>query len=148
MRTHELTTTASRSTPCDTRASHGHNQRVELDDRDIAVHWLTSVSREKVPLAPYKGRPCIPIEEIPPRLYHGTVKDAAFAILSDKLIAGYGASGRGDEQPVGVRNNLPGQVVFETAAGLKYAYLFETSSAGWQLARYFFCPVHCGGWLF
>ena len=46
------------------------------------------------PKAPYQGRPCIPIAEVPPRLYHRTVEDAAFSILDDKLIPGYGSSGR------------------------------------------------------
>ena len=36
------------------------------------VRWLTLVSAEQGPLAPYKGRPCTPLEDIPPRLYHRT----------------------------------------------------------------------------
>ena len=67
---------------------------LEPDDRNIAVHWLTLVSRDQSPLAPYKGRPCIPLEDIPPRLYHRTVEDAAFAILADRLIAGFGDSAK------------------------------------------------------
>ena len=51
------------------RAARGHNSKLELDDKDIAVQWLTLVSAEAGPLAPYKGRPCIPVEEIPPKLY-------------------------------------------------------------------------------
>ena len=74
------------------RAVHGHNVKLQLDDSDIAVHWLTLVSSEAGPLAPDKGRPCIPVEEIPPRLYHRTVEDTAFAILDDRLIPGFGNS--------------------------------------------------------
>ena len=75
------------------RAAHGHNVKLQLDDKDIAVNGLTLVCSEAEPLAPYKGRPCIPVEEIPPRLYHRTVEDAAFAILDDRLIPGFGNSG-------------------------------------------------------
>ena len=37
------------------RAAHGHNVRLELDDKDIAVRWFTLVPKEQGPLAPTKG---------------------------------------------------------------------------------------------
>ena len=108
------------------RAAHGHNIKLSLDDKDIAVRWLTLVSAESGPLAPYKGRPCIPIDEVPPRLYHRTVEDAAFSILDDKLIPGCGSSGKAHcyfsslpleemANQAGVRRDVPVKVVFETA---------------------------------
>ena len=104
------------------RAAQGHNIQLQLDDKDIAVHWLTLVSREEGPLAPYKGRPCIPIEEVPPRLYHRTVEDAAVAILDHKLLPGYGNSGKAHcyfsslpleemSNQAGVRRDLPVEIV-------------------------------------
>ena len=38
------------------RAAHGHNIKLQLDDKDIAVPWLTLVSSKAGPLAPCKGR--------------------------------------------------------------------------------------------
>ena len=99
----------------------------------------------KLCMALYKGRPCIPVEEIPPRLYHRTVEDAAFAILDDRLVPGFGSSGKAHcyfsslplqemTNQAGVRRDLPVEVVFETAAVLKHAYLSRrparASSAG------------------
>ena len=123
------------------RAAHGHNVRLELDDKDNAFHWFTSVPQEQGPLAPYKGRPCTPLEDIPPRLYHRTVEEAAFQILDSELTPGYGQSGKMHNYfsslPVedmsnqaGVRKDLPIEIVFETAAVLRHAYLFETASEG------------------
>ena len=122
------------------RASRGHNIKLELDDKDITVHGLTLVSSEAGPLAPYKGSPCIPVEEIPPRLYHRTVEDAAFSILDDRLVPGYGYGNSGKahcyfsslpleemSNQSGVRRDLPVEVVFETAAVLKHAYLCSKS---------------------
>ena len=76
------------------RAAHGHSVNLDLDDRDIAVRWFTLVLKEQGPLAPYKGRPCTPLEDIPPRLYHRTVEDAAFQILDGELTSGFGQSGK------------------------------------------------------
>ena len=100
------------------RKSNSHNQKLELDDRGIAVHWLTLVSSEHAPL---KGGRAF----LPPRLYHRIVEDAAFAILDDRLIPGYGSSGKAhgyfSSLPVeditnqaGVRRDLPVEVFFET----------------------------------
>ena len=73
------------------RAAHGHSVNLDLDDRDIAVRWFTLVPRDQGPLAPYKGRPCAAIEDVPPRLCHRTVEDAAFQILDGELTPGFGA---------------------------------------------------------
>ena len=123
------------------RAAHGHSVNLDLDDRDIAVRWFTLVPREQGPLAPYKGRPCAAIEDVPPRLYHRTVEDAAFQILSGELPPGFGDSGKIHNyfsalpleemtNQSGVRKDLPIEIVFETAAVLQHAYLFETTSDG------------------
>ena len=44
--------------------------------------------------ATFEGRPVIGIDKAPPRLYHRTLKDAAFNILQEGMIAGYGGSGK------------------------------------------------------
>ena len=123
------------------RAAHGHSVNLDLDDRDIAVRWFTLVPRDQGPLAPYKGRPCAAIEDVPPRLYHRTVEDAAFQILDGELTPGFGDSGKIHNyfsslpleemtNQAGVRKDLPIEIVFETTAVLRYAYLFETASDG------------------
>ena len=123
------------------RAAHGHSVNLDLDDRDIAVRWFTLVPRDQGPLAPYKGRPCAAIEDVPPRLYHRTVEDAAFQILDGELTPGFGDSGKLHNyfsslpleemtNQAGVRKDLPIEIVFETSAVLRYAYLFETASDG------------------
>ena len=139
-----------RSTTCNrcnlvwVRAAHGHTVNLDLDDRDIAVRWFTLVPRDQGPLAPYKERPCAAIEDLPPRLYHRTVEDAAFQILDGELTPGFGDSGKlhnyFSSMPLeeleemsnqaGVRKDLPIEIVFETSAALRYAYLFETASDG------------------
>ena len=97
--------------------------------------------RDQGPLAPYKGRPCAAIEDVPPRLYHRTVEDAAFQILDGELTPGFGDSGKLHNyfsslpleemtNQAGVRKDLPIEIVFETSAVLRYAYLFETASDG------------------
>ena len=114
-------------------AAHGHSVNLDLDDRDIAVRWFTLVPKEQGPLAPYKERPCTPLEDIPPR------RDAAFQILDGELTPGFGQSGKMHNYfsslPVedmsnqaGVRKDLPIEIVFETAAVLRHASLFETAS--------------------
>ena len=123
------------------RAAHGHSVNLDLDDRDIAVRWFTLVPRDQGPLAPYKGRPCAVIEDVPPRLYHRTVEDAAFQILDGELTPGFGDSGKLHNyfsslpleemtNQACVRKDLPIEIVFETSAVLRYAYLFETASDG------------------
>ena len=65
------------------RASQGQSKTLEFEDSDIAKHWYSWKSQAQLGNhAAFKGRPLIPIEDVPPRLYHRTVKDAAFAILS------------------------------------------------------------------
>ena len=97
---------------------------------------MTLVSNEAGPLAPYQMRPCIPVEEVPPCLYHRTVEDAAFSILDDHLVPGYGNSGKAHcyfsslpleemSNQSGVRRDLPVEVVFETAAVLKFKIASE-----------------------
>ena len=123
------------------RAAHGHSVNLDLDDRDIAVRWFTLVPRDQGPLAPYKGRPCAAIEDVPPRLYHRTVEDAAFQILDGELTPGFGDSGKIHNyfsalpleemtNQAGVRKDLPIEIVFETTAVLQHAYLFETTLDG------------------
>ena len=123
------------------RAAHGHSVNLDLDDRDIAVRWFTLMPRDQGPLAPYKGRPCAAIEDVPPRLYHRTVEDAAFQIRDGELTPGFGDSGKLHNyfsslpleemtNQAGVRKDLPIEIVFETSAVLRYAYLFETASDG------------------
>ena len=121
------------------RAAHGHS--VNLAFRDIAVRWFALVPRDQGPRAPCKGRPCAAIEDVPPRLYHRTVEDAAFQILDGELTPGFGDSGKLHNyfsslpleemtNQAGVRKDLPIEIVFETSAVLRYAYLFETASDG------------------
>ena len=134
-------TTSNRCTLLGVRAAHGHSVNLDLDDRDIAVRWFTLVPRNQGPLAPYKGRPCAVIEDVPPRLYHRTVEDAAFQILDAELTPGFGDSGKLHNyfsslpleemtNQAGVRKDLPIEIVFETSAVLRYAYLFETGCDG------------------
>ena len=96
------------------------------------MRWFTLVPRDQGPLAPYKGRPCAAIEDVPPRLYHRTVEDAAFQILNGELTPGFGDSGKIHNyfsalpleemtNQAGVRKDLPIEIVFETAAVLQHA---------------------------
>ena len=66
------------------------------------------------------------IDKAPPRLYHRTLKDAAFSILENGMIAGYGGSGKVhnyfaeetlDElgTKAGVRADHPIEVVMDTS---------------------------------
>ena len=98
------------------------------------MRWFTLVPKEQGPLAPYKKRPCTPLEDIPPRLYHRTVEDAAFQILDIELTPAFGQSGKMHNyfsslpleemsNQAGVRRDLPIEIVFETSAVLRYAYL-------------------------
>ena len=67
------------------------------------------------------------------------MEDAAFQILDGELTPGFGQSGKMHNyfsslpleemsNQAGVRRDLPIEIVFETSAVLRYAYLFETAS--------------------
>ena len=43
---------------------------------------------------PERVGPIVPIEQAPPRLYHRTTQDAAFAILEDYMMPGFGDTGK------------------------------------------------------
>ena len=94
------------------------------------MRWFTLV-RATSPLQRSEG--------ILPRLYRRTVEDAAFQILDGELTPGFGQSGKMHNyisslpleemsNQAGVRRDLPIEIVFETSAVLRYAYVFETAS--------------------
>ena len=69
------------------------------------------------------------------------MEDAAFQILDGELTPGFGQSGKMHNyfsslpleemsNQAGVRRDLPIEILFETSAVLRYAYLFETASDG------------------
>ena len=79
--------------------------------------------------------------EYPPRLYHRTTNDSAFAILESGFQAGYGKSGKFHnyfakatlaelDNKTGSRANLPIELVLCTEEVNNVAYLFETTSEG------------------
>ena len=71
------------------RAAQGQSKNLEFEDSDIAKHWYSWKSRAQLgDHAAFEGRPLIPMEDVPPRLYHRTVRDAAFAILNSALEPG------------------------------------------------------------
>ena len=91
--------------------------------------------------AAFQGTPIQAKGEYPPRLYHRTTRDAAFAIIESELIPGFGRSGKYhnyfakatlDElgERGGVRANLNFEMVFDTTEVLQHAWLFETASEG------------------
>ena len=125
------------------RASQGQSKTLDFEDSDIAKHWYSWKSRARLGShAAFAGRPLIPIEEVPPRLYHRTVRDAAFAILSSALEPGYGSSGNAfayfaklpleemGPSTSGVRADCPIEIVFETNEVMKHAWLMESTSEG------------------
>ena len=125
------------------RASQGQSKTLEFEDSDIAKHWYSWKSQAQLGNhAAFAGRPLIPIEDVPPRLYHRTVRDAAFAILNSALEPGHGSSGNAyayfAKAPLeemgpstsGVRADCPIEIVFETSEVMKHAWLMESSSEG------------------
>ena len=125
-------------------ASHGHNKNIaeHIGDSDIAMAWLTNEEREALgPTAAYQGRPYLAKGEYPPRLYHRTMHDAAFASLEGGFQPGFGNTGKFHsyfdkatltelENQAGSRANLPYEIVVSTDGALDHAYLFETTSDG------------------
>ena len=125
-------------------AAHGHSNKIadEVDDNDLATCWYWDQSRSELGnAAAFQGTPIQAKGEYPPRLYHRTTRDAAFAILEGELTPGFGRSGKYhnyfakatlDElgERGGVRANLAFEMVFDTTEVLQYAWLFETSSEG------------------
>ena len=123
-------------------ATHGHSNKIadEIDDNDLAVSWFWDQTREELGgAAAFKGTPIQAKGEYPPRLYHRTTHDAAFAILESQLTPGFGRSGKYhnyfakatlDElgERGGVRANLKFEMVFDTTEVLQHAWLFETAS--------------------
>ena len=119
------------------RASQGQSKTLEFDDSDIAKHWYSW--KTEAWLGSLAGRPLIPVEKVPPRLYHRTVRDAAFAILNGALEPGYGSSGNAyayfaklpleemGPSTSGVRADCP---IFETSEVMKHAWLMESASEG------------------
>ena len=125
-------------------AAHGHSNKIadEVDDNDLATCWYWDQSRSELGnAAAFQGTPIQAKGEYPPRLYHRTTRDAAFAIVEGELTPGFGRSGKYhnyfakatlDElgERGGVRANLALEMVFDTTEVLQYAWLFETSSEG------------------
>ena len=65
-------------------ASHGHNVKIasQIDDSAIAIAWFSGEERAVLgDTAAFQGRPYLARGEYPPRLYHRTTHDAAFAII-------------------------------------------------------------------
>ena len=125
-------------------ATHGHSNKIaeEIDDNDLAVAWFWDQTREELGgTAAFKGTPILAKGEFPPRLYHRTTHDAAFAILETQLTPDFGRSGKYhhyfakatlDElgERGGVRANLKFEMVCDTSEVLEHAWLFETASEG------------------
>ena len=125
-------------------AAHGHSNKIadEIDDNDLATSWFWDQSREELGgAAAFQGTPIQAKGEYPPRLYHRTTRDAAFAIIESELTPGFGRSGKyhnyfakatRDElgERGGVRANLAFEMVFDTTEILQDAWLFETASEG------------------
>ena len=125
-------------------ASHGHNSKIQdqLKDADIATCWYTNDDRAEIgDTATCQGRPFLAKGEYPPRLYHRTTNDSAFAILESGFQAGYGKSGKFHnyfakatlaelDNKTGSRANLPIELVLCTEEVNNVAYLFETTSEG------------------
>ena len=125
------------------RALQGQSKTLDFEDSDIAKHWYSWKSQAQLGShAAFAGRPLIPIENVPPRLYHRTVKDAAFAILNGALEPGYGSSGNAfayfaklpleemGPSTSGVRADCPTEIVFETNEVMKHTWLMESTSEG------------------
>ena len=125
------------------RASQGQSKDLEFDDSEVAKHWYSWKSAARLGNhAAFAGRPLIPIEEVPPRLYHRTVRDAAFSILNGALQPGHGSSGNAyayfakvpleemGPSTSGVRADCPIEFVFETAEVMQHAWLMESASEG------------------
>ena len=79
-------------------AGHGHHQSLaeRLAGSSIATEWLRHYKRQELTgkYATFEGRPVVGIDKAPPRLYHRTLRDAAFSILENGMIAGDGGSGK------------------------------------------------------
>ena len=113
-----------------------------LEDSSIATEWISRYpSNELVgKYATFEGRPVIGIDKAPPRLYHRTLKDAAFNILQEGMMAGYGNSGNltitlprralRNWGRAGVRADHPVEIVLDTSIVASECWLFKTRSEG------------------
>ena len=124
--------------------AQGHAQaaRDRFTDNDLAVSWLSPQSTEEIgDTATFAGRPLLPIEKCPPRLYHRTTRDAALAIVEGSMKPGFGDSGKAHnyfalaaledlQVKSGVRADLPIEIVYETKLVLQHAWLFISESDG------------------
>ena len=121
---------------------HAQTARDRFTDNDLAASWLSPQSAEEIgDTATFAGRPLIPIEESPPRLYHRTTRDAALAIVEGSMKPGFGDSGKAHnyfapaaledlQVKSGVRADLPIESVYETKLVLQHAWLFISESDG------------------
>ena len=121
---------------------HAQTARDRFADNDLAVSWLSPQSAEEIgDTATFAGRPLIPIEKSPPRLYHRTTRDAALAIVEGSMKPGFGDSGKAHnyfapaaledlQVKSGVRADLPIEIVYETKLVLQHAWLFISESDG------------------
>ncbi|CAE7438162.1 unnamed protein product, partial [Symbiodinium sp. CCMP2456] len=140
------------------RCVHGHHENLArtFGDEDIAVGWLSASTEAELierDEAVREDRPIIPLDKAPCRLYHRTTRDAAFSILSDSLIPGYGRSGKAhayfsgtplEDAKVksGVRASLPIEITFDTKEVLDAGCeVFLTESEGYLTASP--VPGHC-----
>ena len=116
---------------------------LQLADSSIATEWISHYPSNKLAgkYATFDGRPVVGIDKAPPRLYHRTLKDAAFSILQEGMIAGYGDSGKlhsyfAEETleelgtRAGVRADHPVEIVMDTALVASECWLFKPRSEG------------------
>ena len=155
---HTADTIGQPAFPVYIRCVQGHHENLArtFAVEEIAVGWLSPYTTEDLDRfdnALREERPIIPIEKAPPRLYHRTTHDAAFSILADSLQPGFGGSGKahcyfsgepleGAKTKVGVRANLPVEIVFDTAEVLAAGCeVFVTESEGFLTSDN--VPGHC-----
>ena len=155
---HTADTIGQPAFPVYIRCVQGHHENLArtFAVEEIAVGWLSPYTTEDLDRfdnALREERPIIPIEKAPSRLYHRTTHDAAFSILADSLQPGFGGSGKahcyfsgepleGAKTKVGVRANLPVEIVFDTAEVLAAGCeVFVTESEGFLTSDN--VPGHC-----
>ena len=93
----------------------------------IATEWISHYPSKElvVKYATFVGRPVIGIDKNPPRLYHRTLKDAAFSIFQEGMIAGHGESGNFTTSS---QRRLSKSL--DTRAGVRADYPVQTRSDG------------------
>ena len=114
-----------------------------VPDSILAEAWFSMIPEAEMDVhsATWEGRPVLPLEKIPRRLYHRTYKDRAFAILDSCFIPGHHTAnafvyfadrevGPGENAP-GVRSDRPVEIVINTMEALSQgAGLFYSRSDG------------------